>query len=123
VVVYSAFTDVSLALPAHLASADAMVDKGAPPRELFEVLRGVARGERVLPPVTPGMLSRAGDRLTPEDLSLVGLLLEHTPSTEMAALLDLAPAELSRRVERIIEALTGGPSPRAAAPHAYGWGG
>jgi DNA-binding NarL/FixJ family response regulator len=122
VVVYSAFTDASLTLPAHLAGADAMMDKSAPPRELFELLRRVARGERVLPAVTPGMLSRAGDRLAPEDLSLMGMLLEHTPAAEMATVLDLAPTELSRRVEHIIDGLTGGPSLRTTAPH-YGRGG
>jgi DNA-binding NarL/FixJ family response regulator len=122
VVIYSAFTDAALALPAHLAGADAVIDKSAPPRELFEVVRRVVRGERVLPPVSPSMLSRAGDRLAPDDLSLMGRLLEHTPATEMAAVLDLAPAELSRRVEHTINALTGGPSARPAAPHAYGRG-
>jgi DNA-binding NarL/FixJ family response regulator len=118
VVVYSAFTDASLVLPAHLAGADAMVDKTAPPRELFEVLRRVAQGDRALPPVTPGMLSRASDSLPPEDLSVMGMLLEHTPAAEMAAFVDLEPVELSRRVEHIIDALTGGPSLRPAAPHA-----
>jgi DNA-binding NarL/FixJ family response regulator len=49
---YSAYADATLSIPLRLAGADGLASKGAPASELFDVLRRVGRGEKVLPPVT-----------------------------------------------------------------------
>src|SRR5919108_225734 len=48
VLIYSAFADAGLALPAAIAGADGVADKGLPTGELFERIRTVARGEPAL---------------------------------------------------------------------------
>ena len=45
VIVFSAYAGAELMLPAKLAGADAVLGKGVPARELFEVIRLVNRGE------------------------------------------------------------------------------
>ena len=49
VIVFSAYAGPALALPATLAKADGILDKGVPARDLFEAIRLVNRGERLLP--------------------------------------------------------------------------
>lgn len=102
VMVYSAFADEALALPAILAGADAVVNKGATASELFECLREVSRDRRPLPAVTPSQMQVASTLLSDEDLPVVGMLLERTPPDEVAAVLGLEPDELDLRIERIV---------------------
>jgi DNA-binding NarL/FixJ family response regulator len=73
VLVYTAYASRALALPAALARADAVVDKGLPARELFEVIRQVNRGEQMLVPVSRTLLADAHERLEPEDRPLVSM--------------------------------------------------
>ena len=49
VVLYSAGADPTLGVTARVAGADGLVDKAAPPEELFEAIRRVARGGTALP--------------------------------------------------------------------------
>ena len=102
VLVYSAYADASLAIPALLAGADGLVHKSAPAAELYEALRLVARGDRVLPPLSRELLQGAGSRLDPEDLPILGLVIDDTPRAEIARVLALPPQELDARVERMI---------------------
>jgi DNA-binding NarL/FixJ family response regulator len=60
VIIYSAFADASLTVPAILAGADGLVHKGVRPQELFEAIRAVAAGGVVLPPLSQPMLDVAG---------------------------------------------------------------
>ena len=63
VIVYSAFADASLIVPAIAAGADGLVHKGVRPRELFEAIRAVAAGGVALPPLSQPILDAAGLQL------------------------------------------------------------
>ena len=61
VIVFSAYAGPALTLPARLAKADGLLDKGVPARDLFEAIRLVNRGERLLEPVSRALLQDAED--------------------------------------------------------------
>jgi DNA-binding NarL/FixJ family response regulator len=105
VLLYSAYADASLVIPARLAGADGIVHKGAPAGELFDAIRTVARGGRVLPPVSREHLNAASARLDPEDLPVLGMTLDDTPPREMAQVLGLEPSALAARVDRMVSKL------------------
>jgi DNA-binding NarL/FixJ family response regulator len=105
VLLYSAYADAALAIPAMLAGVDGMVHKGAPAGELYEALRRVARGERTLPPLSRGLLEDASTRLAPEDLPVLGMVLDNTPRREIAAALRMDAQTLDARIERMIACL------------------
>jgi DNA-binding NarL/FixJ family response regulator len=105
VLLYSAYADAALAIPAALAGADGVVHKGAPALELYEAIRLVARGERVRPPLSRELLNDATARLDPEDLPVVGMALDDTPAGEIAAALRIEQHELDARIDRMLAAL------------------
>ena len=105
VLLYSAYADGSLAIPAVLAGADGLVHKGAPAQELYDAIRSVARGATVLPPVTREQLEEASSRLDTEDLPILGMLLDGTPGPEIASTLKLDGQTYAARVERMIARL------------------
>ena len=105
VVIYSAYADAMLALAGRAAGAAAVAGKSAPARELFDLLRRVARGERLLPPVTPELLAEAAGRLEPEDGPLLSLLLDGTSPADLCGLLRIEPRELQWRTERMLSRL------------------
>jgi len=105
VLLYSAYADASLTIPARLAGADGLINKSAPAHELYDAIRRVARGERVQPPLSRQLLDRAGSELQAEDLPILGMALEDTPIGEMAAVLGVEPAVVSRRLDRMISQL------------------
>ena len=102
VILYSAHAGENLLLGATLAGADALVSKAAPARELFDAIRRVAAGERLLPPVRPAHLDEAAVRVRAEDLTLLGLMVAGTAHGDMARTLDLPPRELTGRVRRLL---------------------
>lgn len=105
VLLYSAYADASLTIPALLAGVDGLISKSAPANELYDSIRRVARGERVLPPISRELLDAAGARLEPEELPILGMTLEDTSVADMAAALGLEPAEVTRRIDRMIRRL------------------
>lgn len=105
VVIYSSFVAPSMAVPARIAGADALVDKAVPPRELAATIRRVAGGEAVAPAVTPESMALAADLLTIEDLPILGLLLNGVSPRATAATLQTSLEDLDQRVERILEIL------------------
>jgi DNA-binding NarL/FixJ family response regulator len=105
VVLYSAYADGQLALAARAAGADGIASKGAPADELFDLLRRVHRGERVLPPVEREQLADAAERLEAEDVPLLSLLLDGTAPADVCALLRLSERELEWRSERLLARL------------------
>jgi DNA-binding NarL/FixJ family response regulator len=105
VLIYSAFADAGLGLPATIAGADGMVDKGVPTEELFERVRAVARGGTALP-VTTHAMTAAAARLETRDLPILGMLMERTPTAEIAKVLRLDERELDSRVESMLRRLT-----------------
>lgn len=102
VVLYSAFADASMTVPAIVAGADGIVHKGGRPQELFQAIRAVAGGSSSLPPVYPVLLEAAGVQLDPEDLPILAMLVDRTASGDIASTLSIDDAELARRVRRML---------------------
>ena len=114
VILYTTAGD-EVQLLARLAGADGIVDKAAPPAELFEAIRRVARGQSALPPLTREQLEAAAHVVEPDDLALLAMLVDGTPAADVAATLRMDRARVSRRTERMIGRLRGGRAPRTAA--------
>jgi DNA-binding NarL/FixJ family response regulator len=115
VLLYSAYADASLMIPARLAGVDGLINKSAPANELYDAIRRVARGERVLPPISRELLDAAGRELAPEELPILGMTLENTPVSEMAATLGVDADDVMHRIDRMIKRLKIEiPAPRAA---------
>jgi DNA-binding NarL/FixJ family response regulator len=105
IVLYSAYAKQALAVPAALARADALVDKGLGALDLFEVIRLVHRGERVLPPLSPGVLDDAMHQLDSDDHALVGMLLDGSSEAEVATTLRVETRDVRHAVQRILSRL------------------
>ncbi len=114
VLLYSAYADASLMIPARLAGVDGLVSKSAPANELYDAIRRVARGERVLPPVSRELLDAAAGELAPDELPILGMTLEDTPLAEMATALGVEAIDVAHRIDRMIKRLKIEiPAPRA----------
>ncbi len=114
VVAYTEVGDPALEVALRVAGADGLVDKQAPPEELFEALRIVARGQTSLPLVTPHALRAAAARVESDDLALLAMLVDRTPTADVADTLRLDPRRMARRVERLLARLR----PRTGTPAA-----
>ncbi len=114
VVAYTEVGDPALEVALRVASADGIVDKQAPPEELFEALRTVARGRTALPPLTPAQLRAAAARVESDDLALLAMLVDRTSTADAAEALRLDRRRVARRVERMLARLR----PRAGTPAA-----
>jgi DNA-binding NarL/FixJ family response regulator len=110
VILYTARPDEEVELLARVAGARGLVDKAAPPAELFEAIRRVARGSTALPPLTRAQLDAAAHRVHPDDLAVLAMLVDGTPAADVAATLRLGLRPGLRRMERVIGRL------RRAAP-------
>ena len=102
VLIYSAYASPELALPAALAGADGVVDKGLAARELFEAIRLVHRGERLLGDPSQTVLRNELERLDPGDRTLVGLLLNGAGDAEAAEALQMQAGEVQHATLRIL---------------------
>jgi DNA-binding NarL/FixJ family response regulator len=110
VVVFSAYADEWLIVPALLAQADALLAKRAPAATLYETIRGVMHGPSPVI-VRPDLREQALSVLAPEDVGIAGMLLLRTPLGEVAQRSGLTSRELSERVERILTAVTAAHGP------------
>jgi DNA-binding NarL/FixJ family response regulator len=102
VVLYSAYADEALAIPAALAQADAVVAKSAPAQTLLDAIWAVARGERCMPPLRPDVMAAASARLSGDELPVAGMLYSRTSLADIAHALDLPVDEVRSRAVRII---------------------
>jgi DNA-binding NarL/FixJ family response regulator len=107
VVLYSAFADAAMTVPAIVAGVDAIVHKAGQTRDLFDAIRRAARGDTTLPEIDEALLQAAGQALDPGDLPLLGMLIHRTPPAEIAATLRIEPAELDRRIDGMLRRLRG----------------
>jgi DNA-binding NarL/FixJ family response regulator len=114
VVLYISTLDDEVELLARVAGADGLVDKAAPPAELFEAIRLVARGGSALPPLTRAQLDAAAHRVEPDDLALLAMLVDRTSAADVAATLHMSRGGVAQRTERVLGRLRR-PVPRAAA--------
>jgi hypothetical protein len=103
----------------RVAGADGLVDKSAPPAELFEAIRVVARGGVSLPPIGPKDLEAAAGKVDDDDLALLAMLMDRTSPNEVADALHLDRRKLGRRIERLLGRLRG----RLASPDDQGQAG
>ena len=113
VVLFSAFADSAMTVPAIVAGVDALVGKGEQTRDLFEAIRRAARGEATLPEVAPAQLEAAGQEVDAEDLPLLGMLVHRTARAEIAATLRIERSELERRITGMLARL------KVASPEAH----
>jgi DNA-binding NarL/FixJ family response regulator len=115
IVVYTSLPDDEIEILARVAGADGIVDKGAPPQELFEAIRLVARGESALPPLRREQLDRAAHRVDPDDLALLAMLVDRTSPADVAETLHMSHGRVAHRTERLLGRLRREPATRAAA--------
>ena len=105
VLLFSAYADGSLAIPARLAGADGLVNKAVSATELHDAIRTVAKGREVMPPVTRELLDAASSRVDSDDLPILGMTLDGTAPADIAQTLHLEPRELDARLDRMIDRL------------------
>jgi DNA-binding NarL/FixJ family response regulator len=105
VLIYSAYADDRLTIPAMVAGADGVANKAAPAEELFEAIRAISKGGSVLPPVSRELMEVASSRLDPEELPILGMIMDRTDRDEIAGVLQIPPDELRNRVEGMLVAL------------------
>lgn len=103
VLLYSAYADPAMVVPAMLAGADGIVDKSAPARELHAAVHAVATGGTHLPAPIPELLEAAGDALSTDDREILQLLVDLTPHGEIAARLGVSRAALEERITRMLD--------------------
>lgn len=106
VLLYSAYASPPLALPALLARADGLIDKGLPARELFEAIRLVHRGEQLIPDRSPYLLREALDQLETADQPIVGMLLDGASDADIADALRIETADVEQATRRILARLS-----------------
>jgi DNA-binding NarL/FixJ family response regulator len=105
VLIYSAYADTRLTIPAMVAAADGVANKAGPAEDLFDAIRTISRGGSLLPPVSRELLEEASSRLDPDDLPILGMIMDRTKRDEIAGVLDIPPETLRRRIERMLPAL------------------
>jgi DNA-binding NarL/FixJ family response regulator len=113
VILYTSLPDAEVELLARVAGADGIVDKAAPPSELFDAIRLVARGSTALPPVTRAQLDAAAHRVEPDDLALLAMLVDRTSPADVAETLHMDRMRVAKRTERVLGRLRR-TAPRAA---------
>lgn len=112
VLIYSAYADGPLALAGVIAGADGIVHKASLARELCEAVRAVADGRAVIPPASPSARAVVAERLEPEDLPILAMLLDGTEPEEIAQVLGMSPRWLEARRWAMLERLRRMPSRR-----------
>jgi DNA-binding NarL/FixJ family response regulator len=105
VVIYSAFADDTLAVLAVVAGAGAIVDKAEPPERLCDAVRAVAAGKTLLPAQNPGAMEGIAERVDPEDMPIVGMLLHGTAPPDVARTLGVGESWLTARRWAMLEQL------------------
>ncbi len=105
IVIYSSFVMPSMAVPARIAGADALVDKAVEPRDLTRTIRRVAAGEATAPQITAEALALAGDLLPIDDLPILGMLVNGVPNRELAETLGISLEDVNHRIDRILGVL------------------
>jgi DNA-binding NarL/FixJ family response regulator len=105
VLVYSAYASPALALPATIARADGLVDKGLAARDLFEAIRRVHGGERLVSPVSRAQLQDALAHLKASDQALVAMLLDGATERDAAEALQDDVRVIAGRIQGVLREL------------------
>lgn len=117
VLIYSAYADAQLAIPAILAGADGLLHKGATAPELYAAIRAVAQGDRVMPPVPAPLIDAASSCLEPHDLPVLGMRLNGTSVEDIAATLRCDVVDVARGLDRMLTRLRVKVPTASAPPH------
>ena len=88
-----------------LAGAGALLSKALAARDLFEAIRRVNRGERLLEPLSSASLREASSRLPEADRALVGMLIDGAGEREVARTLRMEPRDVRHAVQRTLSTL------------------
>ena len=75
----------------------------------------MARGGTALPPLSAAQLDEAAQRVEPDDLALLAMLVDRTSQADVAETLRLDRRRLGRRIERLLGRLRARPTSGAAA--------
>jgi DNA-binding NarL/FixJ family response regulator len=105
VIIFSAYASPELMLPAQLARADGLMNKGVGARELFETIRRVYKGERLVGEPSAAVLRVTLARIPEEDRALTGMLLDGASEGEVARTMGLAVKDVRHVVQRTLSAL------------------
>lgn len=105
VLLYSAYASPALAFASYLARANGLVHKSIGAHELFEAIRLVYGGERLLAPISRTMLSEAYDKLDADDRPLVALLLDGCQEEDAAEALQLDLPTVQHTIQRMLSRL------------------
>jgi DNA-binding NarL/FixJ family response regulator len=105
VIIFSAYASPELMLPAQLAHADGLVNKGIAARELFETIRRVAKGERMIGEPSAAVLRETLARVPEEDRALIGMLLDGSSENEIARSTRHELKDVRHAVQRILSTL------------------
>lgn len=103
VLVYSAYADGSLAVAAHVAGAEGLLNKAAPANELVDALRIIARGDTFLPPRSPAAMEEVAATLDEDDLPVLGMILNGTTRAEICDVLKMTDGELAVQIAAIVD--------------------
>jgi len=106
VVIYSSFVTKHLVIPARLAGAEGLVDKGTPTPELFAAIRRASLGEIAMQPATPDLMAATAAKLATEDLPILGMVMDGTSHSDIAAVLALSEREADERLSGMLKLLT-----------------
>ena len=116
VVLYSAFADPAITVPAIVAGADGIVHKGGDTRDLFDAIRQTARGDAALPAVAEPLLEAAEQALDPADGALLHMLVDRVPTADLARTLRLQRSDLDNRIDGMLDRLLVPVSPQLGMP-------
>jgi DNA-binding NarL/FixJ family response regulator len=95
-------TGAAFSLAALAAGADALVADTDADHELLATVHAAAAGEAPPPGLTRAGYADALERLEDDDLPVLTMLLDGRPTGAIAAMLRLAPADVDRRVQRLV---------------------
>lgn len=95
-------------LPAIVAGAHGMLEKGAPTIGLCAAIRGIAGGTGHLARPAFDLVDAACSKMDRADVPIVDLLLQGASRRELSAVLALTADELAQRTDRILLALGAG---------------
>ncbi len=105
VAIYSAFARDRLIIPALVAGAGAVLDKGVPARELMLTLHELAAGRRVVPDSTAAEMRAASALLDADDRALLDMRVSGQTVGQVAQALGISPADVDRRIDVILSTL------------------
>jgi DNA-binding NarL/FixJ family response regulator len=105
VIIFSAYASPELMLPAQLAHADGLMNKGIGARELFETIRRVAKGERLVGEPSAAVLRETIARIPEQDRALTGMLLDGSTEAEVARTTGQDLKDVRHAVQRILSTL------------------